>query len=65
MHAVFTTGQIARVCHVAPRTATKWIDSGVLKGYRLPGSRDRRVTRADLLRFLTEHGMPLDDLAAC
>lgn len=59
---VFTTGQIAKTCNVAPRTVSKWIDSGQLKGYRIPGSKDRRVPRANLIKFLKEHGLPLGDL---
>lgn len=59
---VFTTGQIAKICRVAPRTVSKWFDSGRLKGYRIPGSQDRRVPGADLIKFLKEHGMPLGDL---
>jgi two-component system response regulator RpaA len=60
---VYTTGQIARVLRVAARTAGKWIDTGALKGYRLPGSNDRRVTRANLERFVRESGMPAEWLA--
>lgn len=55
---VFTTGQIAKICKVAPRTASKWFDSGKLKGYRIPGSKDRRIPRDNLVQFLREHGMP-------
>jgi two-component system, OmpR family, response regulator RpaA len=57
---VFTTGRIAKGCMVAQRTVSRWIDSGLLKGYRIPGSHDRRVTRAELLRFLAEYGMPTE-----
>jgi two-component system, OmpR family, response regulator RpaA len=57
--AVYTTGQIARLCAVAPRTVAKWFDSGKLRGYRIPGSQDRRVPRAELERFLRDNGMPL------
>lgn len=53
-----TTGQVARICKVAPRTVTKWFDSGQLKGYRIPGSRDRRIPRAELLRFMKAHNIP-------
>ena len=42
---VFTTGQVAKICKVAPRTVSKWFDSGRLKGYRIPGSQDRRIPR--------------------
>ena len=59
---VFTTGKIAKMCHVAPRTVGKWFDSGRLKGYRIPGSQDRRIPREYLIKFLKEHGMPLGDL---
>ena len=59
---VFTTGQVAKICKVAPRTVSKWFDSGRLKGYRIPGSQDRRIPREYLIKFLREHGMPLGDL---
>src|SRR5688500_19985097 len=62
MKKVFTTGQVAKICKVAPRTVSKWFDSGRLKGYRIPGSQDRRIPREYLIRFLKEHGMPLGDL---
>jgi PleD family two-component response regulator len=47
---------------VAPRTVSKWFDSGRLRGYRIPGSQDRRIPREYLIKFLKEHGMPLGDL---
>jgi len=59
---VFTTGQVAKICDVAPRTASKWFDSGKLAGYRIPLSNDRRVPRENLIRFLKENGMPLGEL---
>ena len=62
MKKVFTTGQVAKICKVAPRTVSKWFDSGRLRGYRIPGSQDRRIPREQLVRFLKEHGMPLAEL---
>ncbi|AQT69736.1 response regulator PleD [Anaerohalosphaera lusitana] len=59
---VLTTGQVAQICNVAPRTVTKWFDSGQLKGYRIPGSRDRRIPTGELLRFMKAHDMPTDAL---
>lgn len=47
-----TTGDIALICEVAPRTVSKWIDGGVLKGKKLPMSNDRRVERSDLIAFM-------------
>ena len=62
MKKVFTTGQVAKICKVAPRTVSKWFDSGRLKGYRIPGSQDRRIPREQLIRFLKQHDMPLGEL---
>ena len=55
---VYTTGQVAKICKMAPRTVSKWFDSGLLKGYRIPGSQDRRIPHKYLVQFLKEHGMP-------
>lgn len=62
MKTIFTVGEVARICKVAPRTVNKWFDSGRLRGYRIPGSQDRRIPREHLIRFLKEHGMPLGEL---
>ena len=59
---VLTTGEVARICNVAPRTVSKWFDSGQLTGYRIPGSKDRRIPLNQLIRFMKLHGMPLNGL---
>ena len=59
---VLTTGEVAKICKVAPRTVSKWFDSGHLRGYRIPGSKDRRIPIDHLLRFMRAHGIPLDGL---
>src|SRR5688500_12672714 len=59
---VLTTGEVARICNVAPRTVSKWFDSGALHGYRIPGSKDRRIPLNQLIRFMKHHGMPLNGL---
>lgn len=61
---VLTTGEVAKICNVAPRTVSKWFDSGALKGYRIPGSRDRRIPAAELIRFMRAHNIPLDGVAS-
>jgi CheY-like chemotaxis protein len=61
---VYTTGDVARICQVAPRTVSKWFDTGRLKGYRIPGSLDRRIPRDSLIEFMRSHGMPLGELGA-
>lgn len=62
--AVYTTGEVARICHVAPRTVSKWVDTGQLRGYRIPGSRDRRIPVEHLQAFMRAHGIPADLLDA-
>lgn len=59
---VLTTGEVAQICRVAPRTVTKWFDSGQLKGYRIPGSRDRRIPASELVRFMKAHDIPTGEL---
>ena len=59
---VLTTGEVARICKVAPRTVTKWFDSGQLRGYRIPGSKDRRIPVTQLVRFMRQNNMPLDGM---
>ena len=59
---VLTTGDVAKICNVAPRTVSKWFDSGQLKGYRIPGSKDRRIPLPELLRFMKANNMPTDIL---
>ncbi len=59
---VFTTGEVAKICNVAARTVSKWFDSGQLQGYRIPGSKDRRIPVGSLMQFMKSHGIPLDGL---
>src|SRR5688572_13357976 len=62
MKDVLTTGEVAKICNVAPRTVSKWFDSGALRGYRIPGSKDRRIPLNQLIRFMKQHNMPLNGL---
>jgi len=59
---VLTTGQVAKICNVAPRTVSKWFDTGQLRGYRIPGSKDRRIPLSQLVRFMRAHNIPLNGL---
>ncbi len=52
---IYTIGQVAKMCRVAPRTVSKWFDSGRLKGYRIPGSQDRRIPIEYLRQFCEKH----------
>lgn len=59
---ILTTGEVAKICNVAPRTVSKWFDSGQLRGYRIPGSKDRRIPLNGLIKFMKQHNIPLDGL---
>lgn len=59
---IFTTGEAAEVCNVSQQTIIRCFDNGRLQGFRVPGSRFRRIPRAELLRFMRENEIPLDRL---
>lgn len=59
---ILTTGEVAKICNVAPRTVSKWFDSGQLRGYRIPGSKDRRIPLSSLVRFMKAHQIPIDGI---
>lgn len=58
----FTTGQVAELCRVAPRTVSKCFDSGRLKSSRIRGSQDQRIPRSNLIAFMKENGIQLGEL---
>lgn len=61
---IFTTGEAAQVCNVSQQTIIRCFDSGRLNGFRVPGSRFRRIPREDLIRFMRENDIPTDALGA-
>lgn len=62
MKSVFTTGEAADVCKVSQQTIIRCFDSGRLKGFRVPGSRFRRIPREALIAFMKDNGIPSDAL---
>jgi two-component system, OmpR family, response regulator len=62
MKTVFTTGEAAEICKVSQQTIIRCFDSGRLKGFRVPGSRFRRIPRDALLAFMRDNGIPPDAL---
>ena len=59
---VFTTGEAAKICKVSQQTIIRCFDNGSLKGFRVPGSRFRRIPREQLFAFMKENGIPTDAL---
>jgi len=62
MKSVYTTGEVAEICKVSQQTVIRCFDSGKLKGFRVPGSRFRRIPRDSLMRFMKENNIPLDNM---
>ncbi len=62
MKTVFTTGEAAEICKVSQQTIIRCFDSGRLKGFRVPGSRFRRIPREALLQFMKDNNIPPDAL---
>jgi excisionase family DNA binding protein len=62
MKTVFTTGEAAKICKVSQQTIIRCFDSGQLKGFRVPGSRFRRIPRESLYRFMKDNNIPTDAL---
>ncbi|MEM7456923.1 MAG: response regulator [Planctomycetota bacterium] len=59
---VFTTGEAAKICKVSQQTIIRCFDNGSLKGFRVPGSKFRRIPREQLYAFMKENGIPTDAL---
>lgn len=62
MKDLFTTGEAAEICRVSQQTIIRCFDTGRLEGFRVPGSKFRRIPRASLLKFMKDNHIPLDNL---
>ena len=58
MKSVYTTGEVADICNVSLQTVIRCFDSGKLKGFRVPGSKYRRIPHDSLLLFMRENHIP-------
>ncbi|HMO19316.1 MAG TPA: helix-turn-helix domain-containing protein [Oligoflexia bacterium] len=54
---VLTSGEAAKICQVSLNTIIRCFDKGMIKGFRIPGSRFRRIPVNSLLRFIKEHNL--------
>jgi hypothetical protein len=57
-----STGKVAAITGTSIRMAIKWMDSGLLKSWKVPGSRFRRVESSTLRKFMIDHNLPLEPL---
>ncbi len=54
--------EAAKICKVSQQTIIRCFDNGTLKGFRVPGSRFRRIPRDQLFSFMKDNGIPTDAL---
>ena len=59
---IFTTGEAAKICKVSQQTIIRCFDNGRLAGFRVPGSKFRRIPREELIRFMQTNDIPLEVL---
>ena len=52
MKDLYTTGEAAAICNVSQQTIIRCFDAGRLQGFRVPGSRFRRIPRDSLIAKL-------------
>jgi len=62
MKDLFTTGEAAKICKVSQQTIIRCFDAGRVEGFRVPGSRFRRIPRQSLIKFMKENNIPFDKL---
>ncbi len=62
MKDLFTTGEAAEICRISQQTIIRCFDAGRLEGFRVPGSRFRRIPRRNLIKFMKDNNIPLDSI---
>lgn len=56
---LFTTGEAADICDLSQQTIIRCFDAGRLKGFRIPGSKFRRIPYDSLVEFMKENNIPI------
>ena len=62
MKDLLTTGEAAAICKVSQQTIIRCFDAGRLEGFRIPGSKFRRIPRQSLIKFMKGNNIPLENL---
>ena len=55
-----TTGAAAELCGCSQQSIIRAIDTGKLEGFRVPGSKFRRVARQTLYAYMRANRIPVD-----
>ena len=59
--AVYTTGQIAEITNLSQQTIIRCFDKGKINGFKVPGSKFRRIPHESLIRFLHQNNIPVPE----
>ena len=59
---LYTTGEAAEICKVSQQTIIRCFDSGRLEGFRIPGSKFRRIPKDSLVKFMKSNNIPIAEL---
>jgi len=59
---LFTTGEAAEICNLSQQTIIRCFDSGRLRGFRIPGSKFRKIPRDSLVKFMKENSIPMQNI---
>ena len=64
MKELYTTGEAAEICRVSQQTIIRCFDSGRLEGFRVPGSKFRRIPHLSLIKFMKDNSIPVDHVGS-
>ncbi|MEY4669978.1 MAG: hypothetical protein RL518_2677 [Pseudomonadota bacterium] len=54
-----STGEVAKITKTSVQSVIRWIDTGMLNAWKIPGSRFRRIEVSELRAFMLQHHIPL------
>jgi len=64
MKELFTTGEAAEICKISQQTIIRCFDAGRVGGFRIPGSKFRRIPRQNLIEFMKKNNIPLEAIGS-
>ena len=59
---LYTTGEVAEICGLSQQTIIRCFDAGRIDGFRVPGSKFRRIPHESLIKFMRENDIPQNNI---
>ena len=59
---LYTTGEVAKICNLSQQTIIRCFDAGRVEGFRIPGSKFRRIPHESLIKFMQSNDIPINAL---